>query len=150
MSALSLATLGVQCRNRALSMATLGVFCGEIVYGGNQFLVFKPIIDAIKGEIPIDKNLVSVVELSETEFEIDGRKYTLVPSRTPDEIIKSIQDVEDIIVAAAKAEGVTPNYARDALYDRVLNEIKGLEELKHSVFNDDEEIIMILIATDAI
>jgi len=29
MSALSLATLGVQCKARALSMATLGVFCIE-------------------------------------------------------------------------------------------------------------------------
>lgn len=32
MSALSLATLGVQCSDtRALSMATLGVFCGDVV-----------------------------------------------------------------------------------------------------------------------
>lgn len=29
MSALSLATLGVQCQTRAVSMATLGVFCFE-------------------------------------------------------------------------------------------------------------------------
>ena len=31
MSALSLATLGVQCTSRALSMASLGVFCGDLV-----------------------------------------------------------------------------------------------------------------------
>jgi len=29
MSALGLATLGVQCENPALGMASLGVFCGE-------------------------------------------------------------------------------------------------------------------------
>lgn len=43
MSALGMATLGVQCQNKALGMATLGVFCGEkqkevpipnTVYGG--------------------------------------------------------------------------------------------------------------------
>ena len=31
MSALSLATLGVQCNKRAVAMATLGVICGAVV-----------------------------------------------------------------------------------------------------------------------
>jgi hypothetical protein len=36
------------------------------------------------------------------------------------------------------------------LYNQVLKELKMVEELKNSVFNDDEELIMILIAADAV
>lgn len=37
MSALGLASLGVQCQDRALGMATLGVFCSETPGGAEGF-----------------------------------------------------------------------------------------------------------------
>lgn len=150
MSALSLATWGVICKDRALSMSSWGVFCGDVVFGGNQFLVFKPILDAIKGQIQIDQNLVSYEKLSEVKVEIDGKEYEIVEPKTPGEIIKSIADVERVIREAAEDERIPPSRAKRELYTRILDEIKKVEEIKRTVFNDDEEVVMILVASDVI
>jgi hypothetical protein len=148
--ALGQATLGVHCPNKALGQASLGVFCGEVIFGGNQFLVFKPILDAIKTQLPIDASIVQYEQISDTEFEIDGKQYGLIPRRTPEDVIKGVKDVEKIIAKAAREAGVSNDKAREELYNRILEELKTVEEFKKSVFNDDEEIIMILIATDAL
>jgi len=44
--------------------------------------------------------------------------------------------------------GITERKARRELFNRVLKERKKVEKIKESVFNDDDEIIAILIATD--
>ena len=136
---------------------TLGWICCDAAdipldTGGNQFLVFKPILDSIKSQLPIDmnQNVIDYANIADTEFEIDDKKYTLVPRRTPEDIIKGINDVENIVAAAAAKAGIPHEKAKEELYNQILKELKQVEELKNSVFNDDEEIIMILIAADAL
>jgi hypothetical protein len=44
--------------------------------------------------------------------------------------------------------GISRRQAKRELYKQVIKALKEVESLKDSVFNDDEEIIMILVATD--
>jgi hypothetical protein len=151
MSALSLSTLGVQCPNsRALSMASLGVFCVAVAvdFGGHQFLAFKKILDPIAGQMQVGNEVLPFTRTAETEFEIDDKTYTLVAKQTPSEIISATPDIDKILDHAAKSMGITRRKAKRLLFNEIIKELKKVETVKQSVFNDDEEIIMILVATD--
>jgi hypothetical protein len=152
-----MATDGVFCGLTgagAVAMATDGVFCGVVLaeenLGGNQFLVFKPILDPLKEQIQVDQKVAPYFQETETEFVIDGKKYELVTTRSPSEIIKAAPDIERILDEAATKMGITRRKAKKELYKQIIKELQAVETIKKSVFNDDEEIIMILVATDDI
>lgn len=79
MSALSLATLGVQCGvNKALSMAALGVFCGGVFVadpvlpysgGGSSSGYSVPDAQTHKYEFPIDDLLITIETQDQMDFE---------------------------------------------------------------------------------
>jgi len=157
MSAVGLSTLGVQCGDtKALGMASLGVFCGialftpEDEFGGRQFplLIFKPILEPLDSQLHVDKKVLPYIQTGETEFVIDGKKYDLVEKKKPSEIINSYDDVDKLLDKAVEKMGITRRKAKKELYNQVITKLKASEDLKESVFNDDEEIIMILVATD--
>lgn len=154
MTALSIATLGVQCTgSRALSMATLGAHCivaAVVNLGGHQFLVFKKILDPLAEQIQVSDEVLQFTQLTETEFEIDEKPYTLVARQTPSEIISATPDIDKILERAAKSMGITRRQVKRVLFDEIIKELKKVETIKQSVFNDDDEIIMILVATDDI
>ena len=153
MSGLSQATLGVQCGgSRAVSMASLGVHCIAVVVnlGGHQFLVFRKILDPLAEQIQVSDEVLQFSQLTETEFEIDEKLYTLVARQTPSEIISAAPDIDKILERAAKSMGITRRQAKRRLFEEVIKELKKVETVKQSVFNDDDEIIMILVATDDI
>ena len=131
------------------------VITPEENFGGNQFLVFKPLLDSIKGKIPINEEslasnekIVAYFQSSANEIEIDGKAYGIVRNQTPEQIISGIKDVGKIIEAAAAETGISYDEAEKALYDQVVSAMAEVEEIKASIFNDDGEIIMILIALD--
>ena len=119
-------------------------------FGGHQFLVFKPITDILKTQMPVDAEVVQYLAKSDTQIEIDGKTYDLVARRTPSEIIKGVKDIERILDEAVEKLGISRRNAKRELHKQVIEELKVVESLKESVFNDDEEIIMILVATDDI
>lgn len=137
-----------------IELFTLGwVRCAEVVYGGSQFqknplVVFRPIIDSIKDQIQVRGDLVDYYPISDTELEIDGKKYVVVPQQTPDEIINGLKDVAKVLERAAKELGSTKDAARKELYTQIADQIKASDEMKATVFNDDNEILMILVAAD--
>lgn len=158
--AISMASLGVQClSNRAIGMASLGVICFGVVLGGGRqfpdeavrpFLIFKPVTDIVASQLPVSAEVLPYLQETETEFIIDGKKYELVEKRTPSEIIKTAPDVDKILDEAVEKLGITKRKAKKELYNEVIKNLKEVESIKDSVFNDDEEIIMILVATDDI
>jgi hypothetical protein len=87
---------------------------------------------------------------TDTQLEIDGKTYDLVARRSPSEIIKGAKDIERILDEAVGKLGISRRKAKQELYKQVIEELKMVESLKDSVFNDDDEIIMILVATDDI
>lgn len=159
-AAVPLATRGHFCttaNGAAVARATWGRFCLGVVitdggdnFGGSQFLAFHPITDELASQIPVDKKVLPYLQLSDTELVVDGKKYTLVAERTPSEILKSRDDIEDILDEAVEKMGISRRKAKKELYNRIIQELNTAEEVKRSVFNDDEEIIMILVATDDI
>jgi len=157
-AAIGLAGDGVFCSfpvGAAIPLSTDGIFCSGIVIeeenlGGSQFLAFKPILAPLSTQIQVDQRVASMVQESETDFVIDGKKYELVTTRTPSEIIKAAPNIERILDEAAEKMGVTRRQAKKELYKQVIKELQAVETVKQSVFNDDEEIIMILVATDDI
>jgi hypothetical protein len=160
-AAVPLATRGHFCTTAAgaaVSRATWGRFCFGIIvvppaeteFGGHQFLVFKPITDIIKSQLPVDAEVVPYLATSDTQLEIDGKTYDIVARRSPSEIIKGVKDIERILDDAVEKLGISRRKAKQELYKQVIEELKMVESLKDSVFNDDEEIIMILVATDDI
>lgn len=167
MSAVPHATDGLFCDHASLPVANGqvwdGLFCvgviiaeGEADFGGSQFpdkkknpfVVFKPITEPLKGEMPVDAKYMSYIGDSENEVEIDGKSYTIVEARTPSEIISEAENLNEILDEAVDKLGVSRRKAKKALFDEVIKELKKVEKVKQSVFNDDEEIIMILVATD--
>lgn len=151
MSALSLATLGVQCPgNRALSMASLGVFCVRVEFGGRQFLVFKPLTDLIEHQLPVGTEVIKQASGVETELIIDGEKYEFVAKRTPKQILYEYPKLDDLLDEAVEKMGITRRKAKKELYNRVIEALNKAESVKESVFVDDEQIIMILVASDDI
>jgi len=154
------ATDGIFCDHAALTVANGqvwdGLFCigavlvpeEETEFGGHQFLVFKPITDIIKTQIPVDAEVVPYLAKTDPQFEIDGKTYDIVARRTPSEIIKGAKDIERILDEAVEKLGISRRKAKQELYKQVIEEMKMVESLKDSVFNDDEEIIMSLVATD--
>lgn len=132
-------------------LSTRGLGKGVLIpveFGGNQFLAFKPITDILKEQLPVDAHVLPYIQKSDIEFEIDGKAYQLVPRRTPKEIIDSAPDIDRILDEAMEKLGVSRRKARQELYKQVIDELQSVESIKGSVFNDDEEIIMILVATD--
>lgn len=164
-AAVPVATRGHFCTTAAgaaVARATWGHFClgvviaeGETDFGGSQFpdrpwLVFKPITEELLSQLPVDAKVLEYTQDSETEFIIDGKKYELVEKRTPSEIIKAAPDVDKLLDKAVEKLGITRRKAKRELYNEVIKNLKEVESVKESVFNDDEEIIMILVATDDI
>lgn len=159
-AAVPVATRGHFCttsEGAAVARATWGRFCvGVIVadggtdFGGSQFLAFKPITDELAQQLPVEAKVLPYLQLSDTELVVDGKKYTLVAERTPSEIIKSRADIEEILDNAVEKMGISRRNAKKELYNHIIKELKAAEKVKQSIFNDDEEIIMILVATDDI
>ena len=159
-AAVPVATRGHFCTTAAgaaVARATWGRFCQGVVvldggdnFGGSQFLAFKPITDELADQLPVDKKVLPYLQLSETELIVDGKKYTLVAERTPSEIIKGRADIDEILDDAVEKMGISRRNAKKELYNHIIKELNQAEELKRSIFNDDEEIIMILVATDDI
>jgi hypothetical protein len=158
-AAVPVATRGYFCTTgpgAAVAHATWGRYCFGVVvvpeteFGGHQFLVFKPIIDILKTQIPVDAEVIPYLATSDTQFEIDGKTYDIVARRSPSEIIKGVKDIERILDEAVEKLGISRRKAKQELYKQVIEELKMVESVKDSVFNDDEEIIMILVATDDI
>lgn len=128
----------------------IGVVVADIEFGGHQFLVFQPILQPLTEEMQVGKNALPYLQKSETEIEIDGKDYKFVAQKSPSEIIKAAPDINRILDSAAKKLGITRRKAKKELYNQIIKELKKVESVKESVFNDDEEIIMILVATDDI
>lgn len=167
-AAVNHATWGRFCTTAAaaaVSRSTRGLFCigvviaeGETDFGGSQFgdkknrpfLVFKPITEELLSQLPVDAKVLPYVQETDTEFVIDGKKYELVEQRTPAEIIKAAPNVDKLLNEAVEKLGITRRKAKKELYNEVIKSLKEVESVKESVFNDDDEIIMILIATDDI
>lgn len=167
-AAVPVATRGHFCTTAAgaaVARATWGRFCiGVIIvapeedFGGAQFpdkkqypwLIFKPITEELLSQLPVDAKVMPYVQETDTEFIIDGKKYELVEQRTPSEIIKAAPNVDRILDEAVEKLGITKRQAKKELFDEVVKNLKEVESVKDSVFNDDEEIIMILVATDDI
>ena len=122
----------------------------EVEFGGHQFLAFQPILWPLTQEMQVDERVLPYLKLTETEFEIDDKSYTLVAEKTPSEIISSAPDIDKILDRAAKSMGITRREAKRRLFDKIIKELKKVETIKQSVFNDDDEIIMVLVATDDI
>lgn len=122
---------------------------GGSQFNENPFLVFKPIVSPIKGQLPIGINPIEFSG-SDTEIIIDDQPYGVVARKTPQEIIRDYEDLADILDKAVDKLGISRPTAASELYKQVDKALKQVEELKNTVFNDDEEIIMILIAADAL
>jgi hypothetical protein len=154
MSAGGLARLGVRCESPATGIATLGIYCGLGVVvaqertGGHQFLAFKPILNQLKKQIPVDAEIITYYQTDDKEFVIDGKTYALVAKRTPKEIIDETPGIDSILADAANKMGVTRRNAKKKLYNQIIKVLKEAESIKESTFIDDEELIMILVATD--
>lgn len=162
MSAVPVATRGYFCDDQPIGVVTRGYFCVGVVIeppapapeelGGAQFrnplIAFKPITDPLKTQIPVDAKVAEMVAESDTEFVIDGKAYTLVEKRTPSEIIAAAPEIDRILDEVSEKLGTSRRKARKELYNSIIEELKASEQLKQSIFNDDEEIIMILVATD--
>lgn len=121
--------------------------------GGSQFQRLVPISELFDEIVkPIAQTMYlsedTEARLEDVELEIDDQTYDLKPYQTPTEFIKSAPGVEAAIKQAVDKLGITERKARRELFDRVLKERKKVEKIKESVFNDDDEIIAILIATD--
>lgn len=125
---------------------------GGLLGSGGQFEdYFKPVLIPISEMMRIDtKQLASGLEIGDTEIEIDDKSYRLVAKTTPSEIIRSHSDVAENINKIVERIRVKPRQVKRALFDNVIKELKKVETVKESVFNDDEEIIMVLVATDDI
>lgn len=128
----------------------VGVAVGGVDFGGHQFLLFQPILQPLSEEMSVDLAVIPYLQKTETEMEIDGKPYKLVASKTPSEIIKAAPDIDNILDQAAKKLGISKRKAKQRLYKEIIKELGAVESIKKSVFNDDEEIIMILVATDDI
>ncbi len=122
----------------------------EVNLGGHQFLAFRKILDPLAEQMQVGDEVLEFLQLTETEFEIDEKPYTLVARQTPSEIISTAPDIDKILERAAKSMGITRRQAKRLLFDEIIKELKKVETVKQSVFNDDDEIIMILVATDDI
>ena len=134
---------------------TLGWICcgiqvAAVNIGGRQFLAFKPVSDLLEHQIPVDESVFFYSQESDTEFVIDGVKYDLVAQQTPAEIIANFPNMEEILDEAAENMGVSRRKAKKELYNLIIDQLNASEELKRSIFNDDDEILMILVATDEI
>ncbi len=154
---LAMSTLGViGCENRPLAMATLGVICVGVLipieteFGGSQFYAFVPLKEMLRRQIPVGTEIVEYTMGTETELVIDGKKYELVAKKTPTEIIKEYDKTEEILTEAVEKLGVSRRKAKKELYNLIIDELNRAEAIKQSVFDDDEEILMILVATDEI
>jgi hypothetical protein len=126
----------------------IGVVVAEVEYGGNQFLVFRPILEPLESQIPVGKEVMPYLRMSDTDFIIDGKKYDLVEQRTPQQILADTPNLGEILDEAVEKMGITRRNAKKELYNQIIKSLKDAEGLKESVFSDDEEIIYILVATD--
>lgn len=89
-------------------------------------------------------------KIQDVEMEIDGKSYDLEPYISPSEFMRSSPDVIRAIDRAVRELGISRRRATRALFKKIVQEREKVEKLKESVFNDDEEIITILVATDDI
>ena len=89
-------------------------------------------------------------KIQDVEMEIDGKSYDLEPYVSPSEFMRSSPDVIRAIDRAVRELGISRRRATRALFKKIVQEREKVEKLKESVFNDDEEIITILVATDDI
>lgn len=119
-------------------------------FGGKQFLSFRKITEPLEKEMQIDSNLLTYIGGSENEVEVDGKTYKIVAHRSPTEIINEAENLDEILAEAVDKLGITKRKARKMLFNEVIEGLKKVEKVKESVFNDDEEIIMILVAVDDI
>ncbi len=130
------------------------ICCGIVIekkeFGGRQFLIFQPITELVRQQLPVDEKVLPFLAGTETEFLIDGKKYELVVKRTPKEIINAVDNIDAILDKAVEKMGVTRRKAKKELYNQIIDALKEAESIKESLFDDDEEIIMILMATDDI
>jgi len=122
-------------------------------FGGSQFQRLVPISELFDEIVkPVAQTLYLPEDadrgVEDVELEIDGQSYALKPYQTPTEFIDAAPGVEAAIKQAVEKLGITERKARRELFNRVLKERKKVEKIKESVFNDDDEIIAILIATD--
>lgn len=128
----------------------LGLVLAE--YGGAQFgekyIAFVPLQEMLLQQIPVDANVLEYTKETDTEFVIDGKKYELVEQRTPSEIIREYKKTEELLDDIIEKTGLTRRKAKKELYNEIIETLNQVEEVKESVFQDDEEIIMILMATD--
>jgi hypothetical protein len=124
------------------------VLVAETEFGGNQFLIFKPILDEVAAQMFVGDKVLPYLQISDTEVIVDGKKYTMVAQRSPSEIIRGTPGIDGILAEAVDKLGVSKRNARSMLFDEIIKELKKVEKVKESVFNDDDQIIMILVATD--
>lgn len=122
----------------------------EVEFGGRQFVGFIPLSEMLQRQIPVSAEVVKYTRETETELVIEGKKYELVAERTPSQIIREFPGIDDILDDAVEKLGTSRRKARKDLYNLVIEELKAAEDVKRSVFQDDEEILMILVATDDI
>lgn len=121
--------------------------------GGSQFQRLVPISELFDDIVkPIAQTMYLPQDadrgVEDVELEIEDQTYDLKPYQTPTEFIKAAPGVEAAIKRAVDKLGISERKARRELFARVLKERKKVEKIKESVFNDDDEIIAILIATD--
>lgn len=126
------------------------IVLSEIEFGGRQFVTFTPVRELLQSQIPVDQVVLDYTQETETELVIDGKNYDLVAYKTPSEIIRDTPNVDLLVDEAVEKMGISRRKAKKELYNLIIAELNTAEELKRSVFDDDEEIIMILVATDDI
>jgi hypothetical protein len=142
-----------RCADQHYSLGWL--CCGEVLAvvedgGGRQFVVFRQITEPLEHQIPVDREVLYYTQETETEFIIDNKRYELVAQRTPAEILDQTPNLEGILTDAALKMGVSRRKAKKELYNQIIQTLNMNEQLKYSLFSDDEEIIMILVATDEV
>jgi len=148
-----LATDGLGKTTGFLATDGLGVRFQVDDFGGSQFQRLVPISELFDDIVkPITQTMYlpqdADREVEDVELEIEDQTYNLKPYQTPTEFIDAAPGVEAAIKQAVEKLGISERKARRELFNRVLKERKKVEKIKESVFNDDDEIIAILIATD--
>lgn len=128
----------------------LGLVVVEKEFGGRQFVGFIPLAEMLRQQIPVNAEIIQYTQETETEFIIDGKRYELVQERSPSQIIRDYPEMDKILDEAAKKMGTSRRKAKKELYNLIIEELKASQELKESIFDDDEDILMILVASDEI
>lgn len=112
--------------------------------------IFKDVITPISKTMYVKRAKEPYFAIKDVELEIDGKPFDLAEWEPPSAFIREAPGVAEAIDRAAEKMGVSQRKARQKLFDLILDERKKVESVKQSLFNDDEEIIAILLATDDI